>query len=61
MRYSNSILSMNKKEIIQQLLTLENIAPNDFYLGALVREFINQNFINEKNESQENEGTTDGI
>jgi hypothetical protein len=51
---------MNTNEIIQQLLTLENTAPNDFDLGALVREFINQNFKNEKNESQENGGTTNG-
>jgi len=35
---------MEKQEIIQQLVQLEQTSSNDFELGGLVREFIRKNF-----------------
>jgi hypothetical protein len=35
---------MERKEIIDQLVQLEKTSPNDSELGALLREFIRQNF-----------------
>jgi hypothetical protein len=39
------ILKMENKELIEQLLVLENNYPNDMQLGEKIREFIYKNFI----------------
>ena len=40
---------MKKKELIEQLISLEKAAPNDFELGGLLREFVINNFKSPKN------------
>lgn len=35
---------MEKQELIEQLLMLENNCPNDMELGEKIREFIYKNF-----------------